>query len=411
MAKSKVPIADLAQMINSEIPALAATSSRIKQELKLGDEALKKVKELNPELNSEQFLQDYRKDVESRAIDPMTGKLVAPHLMTDSKFQKDILNPDFLSRYIGSAKGLINEINNPKGKENVISVGSPEQYVEHKGVVPDWAKTNFTQEDLQKGGGFMNKKGFTPQLSVKGTVLPMDKLPSDVTKNKPFNILNEDAYNNFVSSNPQFAAQVPALSRQAFPTYDDMNETSKKYVRQHVLYNLMDESLKTNPFHVSDSKTPNKSVTNINSEKKKNDTNDFVSRVFTQMKKGSDTIEEKQKVMDLFGELYSGGGSKGFEKAVWDNDGKLRLTLYPKVDGVFFKGKQEKEEVVLDPTDKQFGNILAGYYKQITGSDAKLDNKIFSGNAVFNKNNKQKEGGTFTPSSNTKPTTTKGNIR
>jgi len=258
MAKAGASPVDLetaiSQWKNNTVPAL----DNIKREFQLGDEAAKKMKEMNPELNTEALLTDFRKDVHNRTIDPKTGQLIPAHLVQPSEYQSQLTNPDFLSRYVQGNKNLVDAITNPKGLDKASAlVGNPDSHVKYEANVPFWKKPNY--EPTQAVGGYL-PNNVTPQLQIKGSELPMDKLPNSLTAGKPFNIIDKDVYDRF-SQDPKTNLELISAVRKDYPQYDSFNNTEKEYIKRHVLYNQI-QGLDQSEFHpTGGTKAPR---TNIN---------------------------------------------------------------------------------------------------------------------------------------------------
>ena len=266
MAKAGVSPVDLQMAIskwkNNVVPAL----DNIKREFQLGDEAAKKMKELYPDLDTESFLTDFRKDIHSRTIDPKTGELVASHLVQPSSFQSQLTNPDFLSKYAKGNKNLVEAIINPKGADDAsIPSGSQDSHDVYAAKIPHWKTPNYTQEDVVKGGGFL-PKGFVPQLKTKGESLSMDKVPDLEGKGNSVMIADKNDYNRF-AENPKTNLELIAATRQMYPSganrkgYDDFSDVEKEYAKRQVLYNQF-ENLDRSNFAYKSSLRPSR--TNIN---------------------------------------------------------------------------------------------------------------------------------------------------
>ena len=266
MAKAGVSPVDLQMAIskwkNNVVPAL----DNIKREFQLGDEAAKKMKELYPDLDTESFLTDFRKDIHSRTIDPKTGELVASHLVQPSSFQSQLTNPDFLSKYAKGNKNLVEAIINPKGADDAsIPSGSQDSHDVYAAKIPHWKTPNYTQEDVIKGGGFL-PKGFVPQLKTKGESLSMDKVPDLEGKGNSVMIADKNDYNRF-AENPKTNLELIAATRQMYPSganrkgYDDFSDVEKEYAKRQVLYNQF-ENLDRSNFAYKSSLRPSR--TNIN---------------------------------------------------------------------------------------------------------------------------------------------------
>jgi hypothetical protein len=269
MAKSGASPVDLQMAIskwkNNVVPAL----DNIKREFQLGDEAAKKMKELYPDLDTESFLTDFRKDIHGRTIDPKTGELVASHLVQPSSFQSQLTNPDFLSKYAKGNKNLVDAITNPKGADDAsIPSGSQDSHDVYAAKIPHWKTPNYTQEDVVKGGGFL-PKGFVPQLKTKGESLSMDKVPDLEGKGNSVMIAGKNDYNRF-AENPKTNLELIAATRQMYPSginrkgYDDFSDVEKEYAKRQVLYNQF-ENLDRSNFAYKSSLRPSRTNVNINS--------------------------------------------------------------------------------------------------------------------------------------------------
>ena len=276
MAKAGVSPVDLQMAIskwkNNVVPAL----DNIKREFQLGDEAAKKMKELYPDLDTESFLTDFRKDIHSRTIDPKTGELVASHLVQPSSFQSQLTNPDFLSKYAKGNKNLVEAIINPKGADDAsIPSGSQDSHDVYAAKIPHWKTPNYTQEDVVKGGGFL-PKGFVPQLKTKGESLSMDKVPDLEGKGNSVMIADKNDYNRF-AENPKTNLELIAATRQMYPSganrkgYDDFSDVEKEYAKRQVLYNQF-ENLDRSNFAYKSSLRPSRTNVNIAAAKAKEPT-------------------------------------------------------------------------------------------------------------------------------------------
>jgi hypothetical protein len=264
MSKSGANPVDLqmamSKAVNNVVPAL----SNIKRELTLGDDALKKLSELYPDLDKESFIKKYREDVHNRTIDKETGKLKPAQLVEASEFQNNLTNPDFLSTFVRGNKNLVESITNPKGTDqSSVLAGSPDSYVKYETKVPFWKKPSYTNEQVKEG--FLDKK-IVPELVLKSSVLPMDKIDSKISENKPFNIIDKEVYNRF-EEDPKSNLELIASARAEYPQYDKFNSTEKEYIKRHVLYNKINE-LDQNQFHPTQSTKPSKvTITNPKEDK------------------------------------------------------------------------------------------------------------------------------------------------
>jgi len=367
MAKAGASPVDLqtaiSQWKNNTVPAL----DNIKREFQLGDEAAKKMKEMNPELNTEALLTDFRKDIHNRTIDPKTGQLIPAHLVQPSEYQSQLTNPDFLSRYVQGNKNLVDAITNPKGLDKASAlVGNPDSHVKYEANIPFWKKPNY--EPTQAVGGYL-PNNVTPQLQIKGSELPMDKLPNSLTAGKPFNIIDKDVYDRF-SQDPKTNLELISAVRKDYPQYDSFNNTEKEYIKRHVLYNQI-QGLDQSEFHpTGGTKAPRTNI-NVAANKDINHTQNFVSDFVKAVDSG-----DTNSVIDVGRRLYAGNGSGAkFDNLRVMSSGNIEIDYHPKVEGGFSKKVETKK---LNPEDPNFPYQLAGLYQQLTGSDTKLESAILS---------------------------------
>ena len=265
MAKAGANPVDLqmsmAKAVNQVVPAL----NNIRKEYTLGDEAVKKMAELYPELDKEALLTKFREDVHNRTIDPQTGQLKPAHLVERSSFQDNLTNPDFLSNFVRGNKNLVESIVNPKGTDQAsVLAGSPDSYVKYESKIPFWRKPSYSQEQIN--AGFL-PKDIVPELKIKSSVLPMDKIDPKVSGNKPFNIIDKDVYDRF-EQDPKTNLELIASARAEYPQYDKFNATEKEYVKRHILYNQIN-ALDQSQFHPTQSTKPSKTNVNIAAPKAK----------------------------------------------------------------------------------------------------------------------------------------------
>lgn len=262
MAKSGANPVDLQMEMQRATNQIVPALSNIKRELTLGDDAVKKLSELYPELDKEALIQKFREDVHQRTIDPQTGQLKPAQLIEPSQFQQNLTNPDFLSTFVRGNKNLVESITNPKGADPLsVLAGSPDSYVKYESKVPFWKKPSYAPEQISSG--FL-PKDVVPKLQIKSSVLPMDKISESVSGNKPFNIVDKDVYDRF-EQDPKTNLELIASARKEYPQYDKFNPTEKEYIKRHILYNHI-AALDQNDLHPTQSTKPSKVSVNMNTK-------------------------------------------------------------------------------------------------------------------------------------------------
>jgi hypothetical protein len=264
MAKAGANPVDLQMAMSKAVNQVVPALSNIKREFTLGDEAVKKMAELYPELDKEALLTKFREDVHNRTIDPQTGQLKPAHLVERSSFQDNLTNPDFLSTFVRGNKNLVESIVNPKGADQAsVLAGSPDSYVKYESKIPFWRKPSYSQEQIN--AGFL-PKDIVPELKIKSSVLPMDRIDPSVSGNKPFNIIDKDVYDRF-EQDPKTNLELIASARAEYPQYDKFNATEKEYVKRHILYNQIN-ALDQSQFHPTQSTKPSRvTITNPKEDK------------------------------------------------------------------------------------------------------------------------------------------------
>ena len=265
MSKANGNPNDLAEAIYNWKSKVVPSLDNINSELTLSDKAIKQLKELNPDLDTEAITADYRKDIHNRTVD-QNGQLIPAQLVQKSDFQNNLPNPDFLSKYVRTNKNLVEAITNPKGAdEATIPTGTQDSHDVYMAKVPHWKAPNYTQEDVVKGGGFL-PKGFMPQLKTKGEPISMDKAPDLQGQGNSVMIADKNDYSRF-SQDPKTNLELIAATRQMYPSsanrkgYDDFSDVEKEFAKRQVLYNQF-ENLDRSNFAYKSSLRPQRTTIN-----------------------------------------------------------------------------------------------------------------------------------------------------
>lgn len=285
---SKMQPDELMYNVQKDMSGLVSGMDAMKNELEQSDEQLKQLKQTFPTLNISALAQQTRADVLHRRLKD-ANSFVNPLEVPQS--QMDLMNPDFLSKYIASDKTLSEAITNPKGTdESTVFMGNPDSYTEFSAKIPIWKKPNFDPNTLQHG--FM--KGNTdPSLEIKATEIPSTALPS--SNGKPFRVIDKDVYDRFTQDGA-LNLELTAATRQAYPSYDNFNPTEKEYAKRNILLSKI-ESLDQSNFHPTKSVRPPRTSIRVNTggsgSASGQNVNDIYGRIYNQVKRLKDYGEQE----------------------------------------------------------------------------------------------------------------------
>lgn len=123
------------------------------------------------------------------------------------------------------------------------------------------------------------------------------------------------------------------------------------------------------------------------SAEKKNDTNDYITRVMDVVSNGT-----SQELADMLYEMRAGNGKYEVLDAKVSNKNKGFVIEFN--TGEFDEdGNPIKSKQSFNPSSKTFAIDLARFYQQATGSDSKLEKSILTGKKTYNKTSKYIVGG------------------
>jgi hypothetical protein len=262
MAKKGASYSDLYGTINKGMNGISTALDGIKGELSQQDAAVKMLKDrFGNSVDTDSILKIARADVINRRLDN-NHNFVNPLSVQPSEFTPKLSDPRYLSQFVKSDTNLANEIINPKGLDQIsVPTGTADAHNIYDARVPYWKQPNFTQEQKQKGGGFL-PQGFVPQLVTKSETIPLDKLPKEINENKPFVVADKGVYDKF-AENPTTNIELIAKTRKAYPDYDKFTDLEKEYAERHTLYNTI-ESLDRSNFQYKSTVKPARTTNNIN---------------------------------------------------------------------------------------------------------------------------------------------------
>lgn len=273
--------AELQARIQKDMSGIISGMDATKQELNLADEQLKVLKQKFPSVDIGTLGSDYRKEILSRRLNNNTD-FVNPLQVGQSQF--NVLDPDFLSKYVIGNKNLSESIINPKGVETMkVLRGSPNAYTEYTSKVPFWKKENFNRDTLKDG--FYNGKD-EPRLDIKAKEVPALSKP-----NAPFMAIDEDVYKRF-SEDEGLNLELTAAARSKFKDYDTFKQEEKELAKRNVLYDKVKELDQSN-YYPTDVKSPprtyNRTTISIPKEgSEKTYVNDIYTNLETAAKEAKD---------------------------------------------------------------------------------------------------------------------------
>ena len=265
--------AELQANIQKDMSVIIGGMSAAKQELTQADDQIKLLKQKYPSIDTAQLASDYRNEILNRRISG--SDFVNPLTVGQSNF--DVLNPEFLSKYVTGNKNLTSSITNPQGLETMkVMKGSPNAYTEYSTKIPFWKKENIDRTALKNG--FMS--GSTePKLEIKASVIPGVKS----VNGQPFMAMDEDVYKRF-QEDEGMNLELTAATRQKYKDYDNLSPEEKSLAKRNVLYDKIKE-LDQSDYYPSDVKSPprisirNSSGGSTANAKGSSNINDIYSRI------------------------------------------------------------------------------------------------------------------------------------
>lgn len=220
--------AQLQYELNKEVSGVVNAMQGVKQELELGDEELKALKQNYPDLDIATMAKERRADVLKRRLKSDT-EFLNPLEVKPSELNFN--DADTLSRYSTGNKNIISSIVDPKGAEaETVLMGKQGDYTKFEGKLPFWKKPNYDREKFNPEGFYSGKQ--IPSFEYKETTLPQTTLPS--SQGKPFSMVDKDVYERFAQDS-KANIELIAATRKSFPDYDKFNPTEKEYAKRNVL--------------------------------------------------------------------------------------------------------------------------------------------------------------------------------
>lgn len=292
--------------------------------------------------------------------------LKAPHLINPEKDYFEPLNrPDVLSSVVNNTEPFFKRLQGIPTQ----SVGD-KQYVSKSGKVKSsaWSglQTPFSQMEEDAQGN--------PVMTTKFEEFPAIK----DANGKPMRLASDDLM-EYVTSDPQSKAAALALfnkeKREKGLNIQDDNINDKLF--RNFIYRNTDRFIPHGVKTAEIEKTPKITVNVGGDGSGKNPTNDFVLRFKKATESGT-----PEDMINVAREMFSGNGSAQFVNAWVDKKTKDLEIKYKKNIG---DGLTEDVIEKISQKDPNFYYKLAGIYQKVTGSDAKLEGKIFGGKADYSK--------------------------
>lgn len=361
--------AELQANIQKDMSSVIGGLNSAKQELNMADEQLKILKQKYPSLDIAKLQSEYRNEILQRRIDK--DEFRNPLTVGMSSF--DILNPDFLSKYIVGNANLTKAIQNPQGSETrKVFKGSPSAYTEYTAKLNPWKRESFDRESLRSG--FLSGSG-EPRLEIRARQIP----GINTVDGKPFIAVDEDVYDRF-KQDETMNLELTAATRQKYRDYDNFSQEEKNLAKRNVLYDKIKE-LDVSDYYPTEVRRPPRTTINVGGgsrETIKADANNWLKNTIDAIS-GNDF----QRMTEQFSILERGGRFVDFKVSV---DGDEVVVEYKKPD--------ESEKIVMGGTsmevpgtmktitrrfkkDAMIGDKLKGIYQAATGDD-----KVFEYSSV-----------------------------
>lgn len=352
--------AQLQYELNKEVSGVVNAMQGVKNELELGDEQLKLLKQKYPNVDVARLAKDYRADVLGRRL-KNDSEFLNPLEVKQSGI--NFSDPEFLSDYVTGNSSIMKIINDRKGaeKESVL-MGKQGDYTTFQGDLNFWQKPSYDRNKFNHEGFYTGRE--IPSFQLKSSTLPTGTLPSSA--NQPFEMMDEEVLNRF-ANDEDAGIEIIAETKRRFPDYKNFNKTEKQYAQRNTLFNIL-KSNDQSQLHPTSNVRPQVTRVSVNTGESKNPGGDWVKRATAAVQGGND-----QTIQDEFAQLFQ-GDKNGFESVKVEN-GKVKVT-YKTPEKNNLLGQlipSEPKTVEIDVNDRYLSNKLANVYQTIMGGDVKVE--------------------------------------
>lgn len=296
---------------------------------------------------------------------------------TKSDALNEILKPENAWKYSKGTKSLTDFVKKEGKKSELFSKAPDKSQINYSVSVPDWAqivdeKGNILEYDPVTG---LIPNGKRPVLALKGTIQDYEEIDENGRKvTKKMVVVPQSTMNKILSNDEfeyAFEGDWQNHLRGIKKIKPDFNiDAAKESDAKRIYFSqwLADNGLTQPSVSAITHLQPHPRISvNTGSDKKKNDTQDFVQRY-------KDAVEsnDADKAVEIARGLFAGNGKYEFIGMDINKKDMGAVLDYKDADG-----DVKREVFKLD--DPNIYTRLAGVYQKITGSDSKLEKNIFEG--------------------------------
>lgn len=228
---SKMSPEQLLYELNKEVSGTVNAMDGIKNELQIGEESIKQLKQSYPYLNAEQMAKDFRQDVLDRRLKNDTE--FTPQLSIGQS-NINFSDPEILAKYVTGNKSLLKAINEDKGDEVTALMGKQGDYTKYEGRIKPYQKLGYDPAQVNSKGFYVGKD--IPSFKIKSSILPAETMTD--SGGNPLEIIDEDVYQRYAQDGG-INLELIAATKQAFPNYSELSPQQKNYAKRNTLYKII----------------------------------------------------------------------------------------------------------------------------------------------------------------------------
>ena len=335
--------------LNKEVSGTVSAMDGIKNELQIGEESIKQLKQNYPYLNAEQMAKDFRQDVLDR------------RLKNDSEFTPQLSigqsainfsDPEILAKYVTGNKSLLKAINEDKGDEVTALMGKQGDYTKYEGKIKPYQKLGYDPTKVNSEGFYVGKD--IPSFKIKSSTLPAETMTD--SGGNPLEIIDDDVYQRYVQDGG-INLELIAATKQAFPNYSELSPQQKNYAKRNTLYKIISANDQSRMNPTANVRPP---VTNIRNYSGQTSSETQIRDIFKEVKRV--TSDRDRVARNAFAPLneLSATAQKVLIKYANDltNEGLTQADIYvqQKPDGRIYIARASDNKVIA-PIDFEDVNI------------------------------------------------------